>query len=226
MLGTIVNVIAIILGSSVGLIFSKGIKESYQKSLMNGIGLIVLIIGIQGALETENMILIIFSIVLGTLVGEIIDIEKYLNKVGTYLQSKVGSDSNVSTAFVSASLIFCVGAMAIVGALESGIAQNHETLFAKSMLDGISSIIFASTMGVGVIFSSIPVFLYQGAITLLSKSLAHLFTSELINEISAIGGVLIMAIGFNVLEIKKIKIGNMLPSIFIPIIYYFLVSLL
>lgn len=221
MLGTIVNTLAILVGGSVGLLLKKGIKKSYQETIMQGMGLIVFVIGIQNALDTENMMLVIFSIVIGTLLGSIMGIEDKLEKLGNFLQSKVGSsDSNIATAFVSTSLIFCVGAMAIVGSLESGIHNNHETLFAKSMLDGISSIIFASTLGIGVLFSGVAVFIYQGALTLLAASLAHLFVPELITEMSAIGGVLIIAIAINVLEIKQIKVGNMLPAIFVPIIYF------
>lgn len=226
MQATIVNAIAILVGSLIGLLFSKGIKESYQDALMSGIALVVFVIGLQGALETNNMILVIASIVIGTFLGEIINIERKLNQLGDFLERKVGKeDSNISTAFVSASLIYCIGAMAIVGALESGISANHDTLYAKSMLDGISSILFAATLGVGVMFSSFAVFVYQGSITLLASLLSPLFTQALIQEISAIGGILIMAIALNMMEIKKIRIGNMLPAIFVPMVYTLLIHL-
>ena len=160
MLGTIVNLIAIIAGSLLGIIVKKGIKEEYKNTIMDGIGLAVVVIGIMGAIESQNIMLVIASIVVGSLIGEAINIEKGLDKLGNSLQNKFGGkDSNFSKAFVTASLVYCVGAMAIVGALESGIQGNHETLFAKSILDGISAIIFSSTLGIGVAFSSIPVFI-------------------------------------------------------------------
>ncbi len=220
MLGTIVNAGAILGGSIIGLLFSKGIDKKYEETIMSAIGLVVLVIGIDGALKVENMILMIASLVIGSIIGEMLDLEGKLNGLGDQLQSKFSHSSNISTAFVSSSLIYCVGALAIVGSLESGISGNHDTLYAKSMLDGISSIIFASTLGIGVIFSSISVFVYQGTLTLLAGFLKPIFTAALINEMSAIGGVLILAISLNVLNIKKIKIGNMLPSIFIPVLYF------
>lgn len=227
MLGTMVNVIAIIVGALFGIIIKKGIKDDYKNTIMDGIGLAVIIIGIMGGIKSDNIILVIGSIVVGSILGEIVDIENKLDNLGNSLQKRFGGkDSNFSKGFVTASLVYCVGAMAIVGSLESGIQGNHQTLFAKSILDGISAIIFASTLGIGVAFSSIPVFIYQGSITLLANSAKSLLTPEVINEMSAVGGILIMAIGINILGIKKIKVGNMLPAVFIPIIYYLLVNLI
>ena len=220
MLGTIVNALAIILGALGGVCLKNGIKEQYKKTIMDGIGLSVLIIGIMGGVKSNNIILVICSIVIGTMIGEFVGIEDKLDRLGKFLQSKLGGkDSNFSNAFVTASLIYCVGAMAIVGSLEAGIQHNYETLFAKAILDGISAIVFASTLGIGVAFSSIAVFLYQGSITLLSSILSAFLTNDIINEMSAVGGILIMAIGINLLELKQIKIGNMLPAIFVPILY-------
>lgn len=226
MLGTIVNVIAILTGSLLGTIIKKGIKEEYKSTVMDGIGLAVVIIGIMGAIETNNIMLVIGSIVIGSLIGEAVDIENKLDKLGNSLQNKFSKDnSNFSKGFVTASLVFCVGAMAIVGSLEAGIQGNYETLFAKSILDGISSLIFSSTLGIGVAFSALPVLIYQGGITLLANSVKGLLTAEVINEMSAVGSILIMAIGINILDLKKIKVGNMLPSIFIPILYYVVLNL-
>ncbi|MCQ4924165.1 DUF554 domain-containing protein [Tissierella carlieri] len=226
MLGTIVNALAIILGSLLGIGVKKGIKDDYKNTIMDGIGLAVIIIGIMGGIKSENIILVIGSIVVGSVIGEVIEIENKLDNLGDFLQDKFGGkDSNFSKGFVTASLVYCVGAMAIVGSLESGIQGNHQTLFAKSILDGISAIIFASTLGIGVAFSSIPVFIYQGSITLLANFIKDLLTVQVVNEMSAVGGLLIMAIGINILGIKKIKVGNMLPAVFIPIIYYILVNL-
>ena len=221
MLGTIVNAATIIIGAGIGLLLKKGIKHSMQATIMDGLGLAVIIIGITGAIKSENIILVIVSLVLGSMLGEAIDIEDKLEKLGQFVQNKMNSnDQNLAKGFVTASLVYCVGAMAIVGSLEAGIQGNYETLFAKSMLDGISAIIFASTLGIGVAFSSVPVFLYQGSITLLANVVKDVFTAPLVTELSAIGGVLIIAIGINLLGLKKIKVGNMLPAILVPIIYF------
>lgn len=226
MLGTIVNSLAIIIGSLIGVGLNRGIKDDYKDTIMNGIGLTVVIIGIMGGIGSGNIILVISSIVLGSIIGEMIGIEKRLDNLGEKLQNRFGAkDSNFSKGFVTASLVYCVGAMAIVGSLESGIQGDHSTLFAKSVLDGISSVIFSSTLGIGVAFSAIPVFIYQGVMTIASSLIKDLFTPEVINEMSAIGGILIMAIGINILDIKKLKVGNMLPAIIIPIFYSILLNL-
>lgn len=224
MFGTIVNSIAIVVGGILGILLKKGIKEDYRNTIMDGIALSVIVIGLMGAIKSENIILVIASLVIGAIIGEKIRIETRLDNFGNKLQSKFGKgDSNFSKGFVTASLIYCVGAMAIIGSLESGISGNHETLFAKSILDGITSILFSSTLGIGVIFAAIPVFIYQGTITLLANSIKDLLTPEVIREMSSVGGILIMALGINVLGLKKIKVGNLLPAIFIPIIYYTLI---
>ncbi len=226
MLGTIVNFIAIVSGALLGSFLRGGIKDQYKETIMDGISLSVLIIGIMGGIKTENIILLIGSMVLGSLIGEALGIEKRLDRLGLKLEKRFGQgDSNFSKAFVTSSLVYCIGAMAIVGSLESGLTGNHETLFAKSILDGISAIIFASSMGIGVAFSGLAVLIYQGTITLLANSLKDILTPATINEMSAVGGVLILAIGINLLEVRKIKIANMLPAIFIPFFYFVLVNM-
>jgi uncharacterized membrane protein YqgA involved in biofilm formation len=162
----------------------------------------------------------IFSIVVGSIIGEALGIEERLEKLGGWLESSVGkSEGSVAKGFVIGSLIFCVGAMAIVGSLESGLTGNHETLFAKSLIDGVVSIIFASTLGIGVVFSALAVFVYQGIITIFAAFMKPYLIESVIAEMSAIGGLLIMGIAINILEIKKISVGNMLPAIFIPVLY-------
>jgi len=221
MLGTIVNSAAIAIGSILGVLLNKGIKEECRNTIMDGIALTVILIGIMGALNNENLILMIISIALGSIIGEALEIEKKLDNLGASLENRFGKgDSNFSKGFVTASLVFCVGAMAIVGSLESGLQGNHSTLFAKSIIDGITSVIFASTLGIGVGFSSFAVLLYQGTITLLASSIKYLLTPEAINEMSSVGGLLIAAVGINILGIKKINVGNMLPAIFIPLIFF------
>ena len=219
--GTIVNTGAIIIGTFVGLLVKQGIKENYSKAIIKAISLAILVIGISGALKTSNFILVILSIVLGTLLGTALKIEARLDRLGERLNQRFGrGGSPFVEGFVTSSLIFCVGAMAVVGAIESGLHGNHETLFAKSLLDGITSLILSSTLGVGVLFSAVVVFLYQGGITLLASSLEPVLTEAVVLEMSAVGGLLILGLGLNILEIGKerIPVGNMLPAMFLPII--------
>jgi uncharacterized membrane protein YqgA involved in biofilm formation len=226
MLGTIVNALAIIAGSLLGLFFSKGIPDNYKEIILSGVGLSVILIGVKSALVSDSLMVVIFSIILGALIGEGMKIEKRLEGFGTFLESKVTSKSSDSSSFargfVNASLVFCVGSMAIVGSLESGLTGNHQTLFAKSVLDGVTSIIFASTMGLGVMFSSVAVFLYQGFITLTAVLMKNFLVTETIEQMTSVGGLLIMAIGFNMLKITTIRVGNLIPAIFLPLVYFIL----
>jgi uncharacterized membrane protein YqgA involved in biofilm formation len=172
------------------------------------------------ALQTKNPLIIISSLVLGGIIGEWIDIELRLQHLGQWLEckfAKKGQGAGFTKAFVTTSLIYCVGAMAIMGSLESGLNGNHNILFAKSMLDGITALLFASTMGIGVLVSALPVFLYQGAITMAAGLLQGVLSSQVIAEMSATGGLLIVGIGINILELKEIKVGNLLPAIFIVV---------
>jgi uncharacterized protein len=229
MLGNYVNTVTIIIGCLIGLLVQKGLKDKYKVIIMQAIGLSVLLIGastaIRGLLDPDSEpILFIISLVIGGAAGEYLGLEKGLDKLGALLQRKVGTvENNVSRGFVTASLIFCVGTMAIIGSLESGLRGNHDMLFAKSVLDGVTSMILTSTLGIGVIFSAAAVFLYQGAIILFAGFLEPLLTIHVIREISIIGGILILGIGLSMMEIKKIKTINLLPAIFVPVIYYFLV---
>ncbi len=226
MLGAIANSAGVLAGALIGIILKKGIKEKYTETIMDGIAITVLVLGLMSALKMENIILVLASIAIGTLLGEMMDIDSGLEKLGSSLESKFGQkDSTFSKGFVTGSLMYCVGAMAILGALESGLTGNHEILFAKSVLDFIVSIILASTLGIGVAFAAVPVLLYEGGIALLASTVKDLMTPELINEMSAVGGIMIMAIGVNVLGFKKIKLANMLPAVFIPIIYYLVAGL-
>jgi len=226
LLGTIVNAVAIIAGSLLGLLFRGGIPKKFSVTMMQAISLAVLLIGFKMALKTDAILLVIFSLVIGSLIGEFIDIESRLERLGKRLETRFSKPgSGIAKGFVVASLVFCVGSMAIVGALESGLSGNHQTLFAKSALDGLFSIIFASSFGIGVLFSSVSVFIYQGIITLTSSLMKPFLIPAVINQMSAVGGILIMAIGINLLEIQKIKVGNMLPAIFIPLVYYMMKQL-
>lgn len=221
MLGTLVNTVAIAAGSLAGLLLRGGIPKNYNTTVMHAMALAVLTIGLKGALAGEHLLLMIFSLAIGSVAGEWLRIEDGLACLGDWLEKRLSATGgDFSKGFVAASLLFCVGSMAIVGSLESGLKGNHQMLFAKSVLDGISSVVFASSLGVGVLFSAFSVFLYQGAITLAASLVKPFLVAEVIGQMSAIGGVLIAAIGINLLEIKKLRVGNMLPSIFIPLIYH------
>ncbi len=227
MLGTIVNAVAIIAGALVGLVFKNGIPEKYNRTVMQAIGLAVLLIGMKGALGSNDLLVIIISLAIGSLVGEMIGIENHLEKFGRFLEKKFSKGSSTfSAGFVTASLMYCVGSMAIVGSLESGLTGNHSTLFAKAALDGIVGIILSSSLGVGVLFAAVPVFIYQGGITLLAGLLKPLLVPAVISQMSATGGLLIVALGLNMIRDKKIPVGNMLPAIFMPLIYYIALSVL
>ncbi len=231
-LGTVVNTIAIIIGAACGILLKKGLPERYKTTIMQAIGLSVVIVGVSGALQgiysvtaegklDRNYITgMILSLVGGSIIGELLKIEDNLDKLGAWFQKRFSqSESSFAKGFVTASLVYCVGAMAIIGALEDGLYGKVDILFAKSMLDGISAIVFSATLGTGVLLSSLPVLIYQGSITLLAGVLKPLLTDVVVSQMSLVGGVLIMAIGFNLLEIKKFKVGNMLPAIFIPLLY-------
>lgn len=226
MLGTFVNALAIIAGSLTGLLFSRGIPEHYKVTVQNGVGLSVVLIGVKSALVADNLLVVIISIVIGAICGELARIENRLEQLGNFLEKQVATgnggtgEGSFAKGFVTASLVFCVGSMAIVGSLESGLTGNHQTLFAKSVLDGVTSIIFASTMGLGVIFSAAAVFVYQGAITLTAVFMKAFLVAATIEEMTSTGGLLILAIGLNMLGITRIRVGNMLPAIFMPLIYY------
>ncbi len=226
MFGTIVNTLAIIAGSLLGLLFSKGIPENYKEIILSAVGLSVILIGIKSSLVSDSLMVVIFSIILGAILGEGLKIEKRLEGLGAYLESKVVTKSSDSSSFargfVTASLVFCVGSMAIVGSLESGLTGNHQTLLAKSVLDGVTSIIFASAMGLGVMFSGFAVFFYQGMITLTAVFMKNFLVAETIEQMTSVGGLLIVAIGFNMLKITKIRVGNLIPGIFLPLVYFML----
>jgi len=226
MLGTIVNTAAIVVGSLLGVLLRRGISDRYKETVIAAIGLAVLLIGLKSALQTDDLLLVIISLALGAIIGEMLHIEERLEAVGHWIGNRLGrAGDGVSQGFVTASLVFCVGAMAIVGALESGLTGNHQTLYAKSLLDGVTSIIFASTLGIGVMFSSAAVFLYQGGITLMAVHLKPILTPAVVAQMSAVGGLLIVAIGLNILAITKLRLGNMLPGLFIPLLYDALASL-
>ena len=227
MIGTLVNVAAIVLGTILGVLLKRGISQKAQKVVMQGIGLCVVIIGTMSAIKTEMPLLLVISLSLGGFLGTVIGIERRLDAWGERTQKRFHKEGGVPFAegLVTATITFCVGALAILGAIESGLNHNHQLLFIKSALDGFFAMLLATTFGFGVALSAVPVLLYQGAIALGAGFLAPLLSDALMVEISAVGGVLILGIGFSLLEIKKIHVGDMLPAVFIPPIYFLLRSL-
>lgn len=231
-LGTIINVAAVIMGGSLGMFLKGGLKERYQQILMQALGVCTIFIGISGALkgmyrvengmlETTGTMLMIASLVVGSLFGEWIQIEKWIDRFGEWLRRKVGgnNDSQFVEGFVSASLVICVGAMAIVGALEDGMGGDYSMLAAKAVLDGVIVMVFASSYGKGAVFSALPVGVWQGSITLFAGFLKPVLTPQIISDLSFIGNVLIFCVGVNLAFGKKFRVGNMLPALFFAAVF-------
>jgi len=228
MIGTLINVVTVLLGTAIGLLARKGIPQRLQDTVIQGQGLCVILIGLSGALQTTDTMGMIICVVVGGLLGSAIDIERRLDQLGKFIERKVSPDGqhgSIAKGFVTASLIYCVGAMAIVGAMDSGLRGDHSTLIAKSVLDGVMSIFLASTMGIGVGLSAVAVFVYQGAIALLAMWIEPLLTTAIITEMGAVGGLLIAGIGLNLIYDKHIAVGNLLPAIFMPMLYIPIVGL-
>ena len=218
MWGVTVNAIAIIVGGILGSMAGKKLPAAVSNTIMQGMSLAICLIGLKMAFSTQNELAVILSLVIGGMFGEILNIEGRFNWLGNrvenYFSPSQGTGA-IARAFVTASLVYCVGAMAIVGPLESSLNHNHSVLYAKSMLDGISAVVFASTLGPGVILSSAAVFIYQGTIALLGTWAQPLLAEPLLRELSATGGLLILGIGLNLLKVTSIKIANLLPAVFI-----------
>ena len=229
MFGTIINTIAIIIGAIIGILFKKGLPQRMADTLMKGLGLCTLFLGISGSLKGENSLILILSIVLGSIIGEVIDLDDKINRLGNTLEKRFSKNNgtvSIAEGFVTASLLFCVGALAIVGPLQSGLAGNHEILFNKSILDFVAAAIFASTLGIGVAFSAVLVLLYQGTITLFSQWVAPYLTDVVIAEMTCIGSVIIIGLALNMIGITKLRVMNYVPAIFLPLVLYPLMNLI
>lgn len=223
MKGTLVNTVAVLVGSGLGVLLKTGLAEKYKETVMQTLGLAVGIIGIKMALASENFIMVILSLVIGAIMGEYFTLNKKIDNLGQKLTAKCGEKyGDVGVGFVTASLIYCIGAMAIVGALQDGINGDAGILYAKALLDGISAIVFAATLGIGVSLSALSILVYQGSITLLAGVLQPLLIPAIITEITATGGVLIIAIALSMLNILKIRIANLLPSMLVVIFLAYL----
>lgn len=219
MRGTIVNVVAVLVGSGIGLAVGNRLPERLQRIITAGLGLSVLLIGVQMALKVQNMLVVIASMVLGGVIGEVLEIEAGLERAGEWLKARARTGSGTFvTGYVTASLVFCVGPMTIVGSIQEGMSGNAEIIYTKSMLDGAASIAFASSLGVGVSFAAITVLVLQGALTLLGKQMAFLLRPELLNELTATGGLLILAIGLLLLEVKRLRVANLLPALVVAVL--------
>lgn len=238
-LGTIINVSAVLAGSLLGVFFKGGMKEKMQNILIQACGLATLFIGIGGTLEnmlvisedgihTQGTLLLILSLVIGGYIGELVDIEAKLDAIGTKLKALVKSqnDSRFVDGFFTASLVVCIGAMAVVGSIEDGLTGDFSMLLSKSVLDFIITVVFASTMGIGVMFSALPLGIYQGMITLLAVFIAPFMTASMISSLSLVGSALIFGVGINLLWEQKLKVGNMLPALFVPIVYELIMRIL
>ncbi|MDQ0220947.1 DUF554 domain-containing protein [Peribacillus cavernae] len=235
LLGTIVNGVLIIIGTLLGRVLHR-IPQKMKDTVMYGIGLAVVVLGLQMGLKSQQYLIVILSLVIGAVIGEVIDLDAKLNLLGNWLERKLGSKegNSISQGFVTATLIFLIGAMAIIGALDSGIRQDHDVLYTKAIIDGFTAIILTTTLGIGVIFSAIPVVVYEGAIALfatqIDKIVPKVLMDSFILEMTATGGVMIFAIGLNLIGITKIRVANLLPGILVAallswIFYYFHIQL-
>lgn len=219
MFAAIVNMLAIIACSILGLLFKKGLSEKTQDTLMQGMGLMIIIIGAKMAVGAENDVVVVLALALGGLIGEALKLDLHMENLGVKIKNLCRiSDGNFVEAFVSASLIFCVGAMAVVGSIEAAYG-NYDVIYVKSALDGIIAMVLASAMGMGVAFSGAVVFVYQGAITLLAALASDVLTDTIISYLSAAGGVLIIAIGITTAGIKKFNTVNLLPGVFLAALF-------
>ena len=224
MIAAIVNAAVVILGAVIGLLLGGKIREELMGTLVAGLGISVVVIGITSAVETSNIIIVIVSIVLGTVLGELLRIEDRLDGLGSWIKGRLGKHggAHFTEGFVTASLLFCVGSMAIMGSFDAGLRGDYQTIFAKSALDGVMAVTFAATMGLGVAFSSLPVLVYQGALTLLTSLVAPYLSEPVVTEMSAVGGILLIGTGINILGLspKRIKVGNMLPAMVLPVVWF------
>ena len=224
MLGVLVNVAAIVVGASIGVLLNKILSKNVASAVMMSLGIVTFIIGLKTALKIQNELLLSLSVAIGTAIGTIIDIDKYVNNLGEFLKKsfvKNAKDKSFAEAFATASILFAVGAMSVLGSIEAGLNHNYNILFLKSTLDFCASIIYGSTLGIGVAFSALTILVFQGLIALFAGSLTFLANdATLMNEFSADGNLLVMMIGLNLMGVTKVKIANMLPAIVVVVLLY------
>ena len=229
MLGTIVNAAAVVMGSLIGLLVKKGIPEKIRSAVMIGIGLCTLYIGVSGMLSGENIIVAVLSILIGTIIGTLLDIDRGINLHGNAVEEKFnkkGSCASLAQGFVTGSLLFCIGAMSVTGSLNSGLTGDHSIIYTKSVLDFMSSLMLTTSLGIGVAFSAIFILVFQGGIVLLAGVLAPVLSTSAINEMTCAGSLIIVALGLNLIGITKIKIANFLPAIVLAPFFSWLAAVL
>ena len=225
MVAVLVNVATVLLGSTVGLIFRNKINEKFTKAVISALALVTILIGLSNALGTANILCVIICMALGTIIGELIRIDDGIEGAGDFIKRKLlkgkNKENRFTEGFVTACIVFCVGSMTIMGSFEAGINGNNSIIYAKSALDFVSSMMFAAAMGMGVPFAALFVLVFQGALTLLAGVLAPFLSAAVVAEMSAVGGVILVGMGINMLELspRRIKVANMLPAIFLPIAY-------
>jgi len=218
MTGTLINVGTVLLGSAIGLLIRSRLPERYTKVMFQVFGLFTIFLGVKMALATNNIMVMIFSLLVGTLLGEWWNLEKGMDRLANYIKRRVRSKNERFTeGFVTAFLVFCMGSMTILGAIEEGLGDRPNLLLTKSLMDGFSSMALASALGIGVAFSVIPLLLYQGGLTLFAGYLSEVLSPDVVAEVSAVGGILLMGLGFVLLDVKKIRVMNMLPSLVIVV---------
>jgi len=219
LIGTLANVAAIAIGTLVGFALKRRLPERINSIVMQGLGLVTALIGLKMMITTQNALIVLVSMVVGGVLGELLRIEERLDRLGARVEARFGKERGTfAKAFVTSSLLYCVGPMAIVGALQDGLRGDYSILLTKSVMDAIASVAFASTLGIGVLFSTLPVAAYQGGITIGASMLEPYLTSSMVNEMTATGGLLILGIAMNLLQITKIRVGNLLPAILIAAI--------
>jgi uncharacterized membrane protein YqgA involved in biofilm formation len=228
MIGTVVNTVLVIVGSLAGMLLRKGIPENIKKIIITGLGLFTCILGVKMGFEMQRPLVVVLSLILGGVCGEILRIEDFLDSIGERIKRlvKVQGETSFARGFVFASLLFCVGPMTILGSIQAGLQNKPELLFIKSLMDGVSSIILASTLGLGVLFSSASVLVIQGGLTLMAQQFSFLTDPVYLSDFTSVGGIMIFAIGLKLLDIKPIKVGNFLPALVIVIILIFLAGLI
>jgi len=224
-IATLVNAAAIILGSLMGVLLGRNFPDRVRTIVYQGIGLCVLAIGLDMALQYDNIILVVFSVLMGAVTGELLKLDEKMTSLGDWLKSRIKSkDARFTDGFVTASLIFCIGSMAILGSIDEGIRGDRTVLLTKSILDGFISIPLAATYGIGVLFSALPILLYQGSITIAASQSQAFFSPEIITQITSVGGLLIMGIGLSLLDVKKINVTNLLPSIVYVVLFTLIIT--
>lgn len=222
-LGPLVNAIAVLIGGTFGTFVGDRIQERFKQMVMSVLPLAIVIMGIDYALKYKNYMVVILSLVIGGLLGEAINIDSALDKLGKHLEKKFSHKNGFSEGFITSTLVFCIGSMAIVGSLQSGLSGNNNTLYIKSILDGITSIIFASGLGIGVCFSFFSILVYEGMIAATASWISPYISGAAMKDIIAVGGVIIVALSLDLLNIKKFKVANMLPAVVLPVIYYLII---